>query len=740
MYTYPYFNFLKEHAGSLINIFSFGGYPVSAISHIGFFSPVYRLLVPFFDFISAYHLIIYADYLLAAFLTYSFIRSLGASKYASFLGMLAYIFSQWSVLWFSSINLSHIIYLLPALFLSILKLSENRWRYSLLLLSVVGLSLSYSHYQFLLLVLVFSGLFFLYIFYKKIRAGSNTSNPYIFLALFVASLVVGFVIGAPQLMSTLSFIQSSARASATISQSVWYFDLLRYLIPSFELPFFSTQEFLPYIGIIPLFLAIYALSNFKKIDWGGYGKFFVWSYVFCIIVCLKYSPLFFIVKNIPYLGHYFLQPSRFLLLGNFSLAIIAAFGFDFIINNKDSISTKIHTYIQKIIYYLLIFIAIFNLGYLLFKPKLILILNEYFLNHLYKNTIQQSISYYYSLIDSLVEKVYYNFSVLNPNIWIFIISLVSVYYLLKLSKDRLLFKNCIVLFTVINLLSFYFINLYVVDRKVIDDKPLLVEKIKSLESDVYSYKVFGFMTAFAQYKELSSQHPKDKINGFIFSKETFMANSHMYYDVPIVGGYEPLAPGRYQSLINYLNTVPKDISEDGKNKDFDSKVNLLSMLNSKYIVSPYKLNNSKLDFLEKIKITSYDLPIYLYKNNNALPEVYMIDRPTFLKENDSENLKIITSFVGDFSKESFIECNDCTQTTDGVKSKYELKKISENDHKIEISIDSGKDGWLILSRTFVPGWKAYIDGVDTKIYLSNYINQAVQVPKGLHRIVFEYSI
>ncbi len=169
MYTYPYFNFLKEHAGSLINIFSFGGYPVSAISHIGFFSPVYRLLVPFFDFISAYHLIIYADYLLAAFLTYSFIRSLGASKYASFLGMLAYIFSQWSVLWFSSINLSHIIYLLPALFLSILKLSENRWRYSLLLLSVVGLSLSYSHYQFLLLVLVFSGLFFLYIFYKKLE-------------------------------------------------------------------------------------------------------------------------------------------------------------------------------------------------------------------------------------------------------------------------------------------------------------------------------------------------------------------------------------------------------------------------------------------------------------------------------------------------------------------------------------------------------------------------------------------
>jgi uncharacterized membrane protein YfhO len=46
---------------------------------------------------------------------------------------------------------------------------------------------------------------------------------------------------------------------------------------------------------------------------------------------------------------------------------------------------------------------------------------------------------------------------------------------------------------------------------------------------------------------------------------------------------------------------------------------------------------------------------------------------------------------------------------------------------------------LFLSDTYYPGWKAYVDGKETKIYRADYTFRAIYVLGGSHKVEFIYS-
>lgn len=60
-------------------------------------------------------------------------------------------------------------------------------------------------------------------------------------------------------------------------------------------------------------------------------------------------------------------------------------------------------------------------------------------------------------------------------------------------------------------------------------------------------------------------------------------------------------------------------------------------------------------------------------------------------------------------------------------------------NRIEIEAQTDRDAWLYLSDTYYPGWKAYVDGRETKIYRANLAFRAIKIPKGGHTVVFRYA-
>jgi uncharacterized membrane protein YfhO len=70
----------------------------------------------------------------------------------------------------------------------------------------------------------------------------------------------------------------------------------------------------------------------------------------------------------------------------------------------------------------------------------------------------------------------------------------------------------------------------------------------------------------------------------------------------------------------------------------------------------------------------------------------------------------------------------------------ECATITEYKNKsIQLNVSLPLPKMLVLSETFYPGWKAYCDGRETKIYRANFAFRAVPVPAGTHRIAMVYD-
>ncbi len=48
-------------------------------------------------------------------------------------------------------------------------------------------------------------------------------------------------------------------------------------------------------------------------------------------------------------------------------------------------------------------------------------------------------------------------------------------------------------------------------------------------------------------------------------------------------------------------------------------------------------------------------------------------------------------------------------------------------------------GLLAVSEIYHPGWKAYVDGVETSVWRTNVAFRGVEVPAGRHRVTFRYE-
>ena len=56
-----------------------------------------------------------------------------------------------------------------------------------------------------------------------------------------------------------------------------------------------------------------------------------------------------------------------------------------------------------------------------------------------------------------------------------------------------------------------------------------------------------------------------------------------------------------------------------------------------------------------------------------------------------------------------------------------------------IKVETQSDGLLFVSDTYYPGWKAYIDGQEEKIFRADYAFKAIPVSKGTHEIKLVYK-
>jgi uncharacterized membrane protein YfhO len=79
----------------------------------------------------------------------------------------------------------------------------------------------------------------------------------------------------------------------------------------------------------------------------------------------------------------------------------------------------------------------------------------------------------------------------------------------------------------------------------------------------------------------------------------------------------------------------------------------------------------------------------------------------------------------------------CLPDRQGLPQKVEI--ISEKNNRLLLLVNSAEDNLLVLSDTYYPGWKAFVNGKEIKIYRADYTFRAIPLNAGTHRLEFVYD-
>jgi uncharacterized membrane protein YfhO len=80
-----------------------------------------------------------------------------------------------------------------------------------------------------------------------------------------------------------------------------------------------------------------------------------------------------------------------------------------------------------------------------------------------------------------------------------------------------------------------------------------------------------------------------------------------------------------------------------------------------------------------------------------------------------------------------------TQSQKGEGKERRVEFVSETNNHLVLQATSEEDSLLVLSDTYYPGWRAFVDGKKTKIYRADYTFRAIPISAGRHRVEFVYD-
>jgi uncharacterized membrane protein YfhO len=69
----------------------------------------------------------------------------------------------------------------------------------------------------------------------------------------------------------------------------------------------------------------------------------------------------------------------------------------------------------------------------------------------------------------------------------------------------------------------------------------------------------------------------------------------------------------------------------------------------------------------------------------------------------------------------------------------EAKIASYSSHEIAIQTQSSGDGFLVLTDSYYPGWKAFVDGKEQTILRADRLFRALPLKAGRHQVQFIYT-
>jgi hypothetical protein len=201
-------------------------------------------------------------------------------------------------------------------------------------------------------------------------------------------------------------------------------------------------------------------------------------------------------------------------------------------------------------------------------------------------------------------------------------------------------------------------------------------------------------------------------------------------------------------------------------------LDLLSLANTKYLISPVPLDDPDLvllpspdrnDFIkwDARKSTSRAIasltgewshrPIYIYENRRCLPRYFLARSVVLYDDPNTLVYDLRRRTVDELRETVVVDCDDVPAgidleplTTDELDTCHdsigEVNLAARSADRIELEFSAAQPCVLFLSNTYHPSWHAALDGEKTPIFPVDHAFQGIYVPApGKHRVVLTYE-
>lgn len=674
----------KDGQIPLWNPYAFAGTPLLANVQSAVFYP-FNVLFFVFHPILAWVMYILLQPLLAYCGMYLFIRSLSLSKYAAVFGGISFASIGYLGVWLELGIVGHTAIWLPFILWGITKYTKEK-NIIFLLVSTLGLTLSLlaGHMQTAVYVYIISFIYFCFVTLPRYSWKDLLQLWFIFLA---------FGIAAVQLIPSLELLQYSARNGETSKDIFFQFQLpLKHLITIFAPDFFGNPatnnywgrdygEFITYFGIVALVFAMIGITQVKQ----RVVRFFV---VVGIISLLFALPTFLsellTILQVPVLGTS--NPARAIFIFQFSLVVVGAYGIEEVFIKK---RLPLKLLLVLFFIYVCIWVGVF-IG---------------------------------KIIDTtlVTELAITQRNLILPTT-LFIVTIVTM-VLFKKTKKNFLF--------------------------------LLLIMLMTYEYQYFLYKYSPFAPAsyiFPQHPlitYLQKESPPHRV--FAYDSTHFETNLSTQWHLQNPDGYDPLYIKRYGELINasgkgiFTSVIPRSdatLPESLPINDSYPKQVVMNMLSVLYAAD--RDDNQRLIYeLQPWRFPSDRYVLFwqqgkwkVYKNLKAMPRASIFYNAEVVT-NDKEIIEKLFDQKFPYQETLILEENPPLRLTK--KTPTSAKVISYKPNEVIIEGTTTQAGLLFLADNYYPGWKAYVDGKETKIYRTNYTFRAVIFPQGKHTVRFSYQ-
>jgi uncharacterized membrane protein YfhO len=596
------------------------------------------------------------------------------------------------------------------------------------------------HVQIIFYIFFAVMIYFIYFFLRSIRLKDKFLRMQLVKSagVFILAVVVGLLIQSDNLTQVYEYTPFSTRGTESIIEKEagptkqsesdfyqyatnWSFspgEVLTFIIPSYygfgkstyqgplsqnqpvevntyfgQMPFVDVAM---YMGVIIFFLALFAMIA----DWKNpLVRFFTILSVIALLISFgrTFSVMYDLMFNYFPFFDKFRVPSMILVLVQLSFPILAGLGLVKIISLKEKPDEKVKKIIRNSFY---VFSGIFILSLLLASP-----IKEWFITRVAEDAqkgarLKQIHDY---MGDMFVSDFRFAFFFTAATF-----GLSFAFIQKKLSAD--LFVIFVTVMVVADLFRINYRGETYEDNASIEQLFTKPDYIQAIENtgDKSIYRVLNLK--------------QDGSIGSLNQNSNYLSYFLMYD----IYGYSGIKPRAIQDYYDVLGSP--------------ANPTFWRMLNVKYLIFDKEVNSPDLQLIFSGNKTF----VYLYKN--FLPRAYFVDAVS--KKPALEVLNLVKNTQFDPRYMAFTDEEISGMEAPDSSAFVRIEKYE--DENISLNVNASGNNFLFLGDTYMTGmadykifkiptgWKAFIDGNETKIYRANHGFRGIVVPKGNHKIEFTY--